>query len=79
MYTEALLSFEQATILDPTWGLAKENLEDLVKYITSTQTLYQRKGQMKNKRLQQMTEVLLNATQLYYAYINFYLFNYAIV
>lgn len=57
MYTEALTSFEQASILDPMWTSAKETLEDLIKYLTSTQTLYQRKGQVKNKRLQQMTEV----------------------
>lgn len=59
IYTDALLSFEQASILDPMWTTAKETLEDLVKYLTSTQTLYQRKGQVKSKRLQQMTEVLL--------------------
>lgn len=59
MYTEALLSFEQATILDPLWTKAKDTLEDLIKYLTSTQTLYQRKGQVKTKRLQQMTEVSL--------------------
>jgi len=58
MYTEALLSFEQSSILDPLWTTAKDTLEDLIKYITSTQTLYQRKGQMKTKRLQQMTESL---------------------
>ncbi|XP_026812964.1 tetratricopeptide repeat protein 5-like [Rhopalosiphum maidis] len=58
IYTDALLSFEQASILDPMWTTAKETLEDLVKYLTSTQTLYQRKGQVKSKRLQQMTESL---------------------
>jgi len=65
MYTEALLSFEQASILDPKWTIAKDTLEDLIKYITSTQTLYERKGQMKSKRLHQMVEVLLNTTRLY--------------
>lgn len=60
MYTDALLSFEQASILDPLWSKARESLEDLIHYLTSTQTLYQRKGQMKSKRLQQMTEVFLN-------------------
>ncbi|KAL4143041.1 hypothetical protein QTP88_005417 [Uroleucon formosanum] len=58
IYTDALLSFEQASILEPTWTTAKETLEDLIKYLTSTQTLYQRKGQIKSKRLQQMTESL---------------------
>lgn len=58
MYTEALASFERASILDPKWTAAKDTLEDLIKYITSTQTLYQRKGQVKSKRLQQMTEVI---------------------
>lgn len=57
-----MLSFEQASILDPTWTTATDTLEDLIKYLTSTQTLYQRKGQMKIKRLKQMTEVLLNNT-----------------
>jgi len=42
------------------WTIAKETLEDLIKYLTSTQTLYQRKGQIKSKKLQQMTEVLLH-------------------
>lgn len=51
------MSFEKSTILDPTWDIAKETLEDLLKYVTSTHTLCQRKGQMKNKRLLQMTEV----------------------
>lgn len=59
MYTDALMSFKQASILDPKWTTAKETLEDLIKYLTSTQTLYQRKGQVKTKRLQQMTQVLL--------------------
>lgn len=54
-----MISFEQASILDPTWIVAKDTLEDLIKYLTSTQNLYQRKGQVKNKRLQQMTEVIL--------------------
>jgi hypothetical protein len=58
MYTDALLSFEKATILDPKWTEARETLEDLIKYITSTQTLYQRKGQLKSRRLQQMTDVI---------------------
>lgn len=59
MYTDALISFEQASILDPMWTIAKDTLEDLIKYLTSTQILYQRKGQIKSKRLQQMTEVIL--------------------
>lgn len=58
IYTEALTSFEQASKLDPMWTVAKETLEDLIKYLSSTQTLYQRKGQVRSKRLQQMTEVL---------------------
>lgn len=65
IYTDALLSFEQASILDPMWTTAKETLEDLIKYLTSTQTLYQRKGQVKSKRLQQMTEVLLQYYTIY--------------
>lgn len=68
MYTGALMSFEQASILDPLWSKAKESLEDLIHYLTSTQTLYQRKGQMKSKRLQQMTEVFLNNI-IYFIYI----------
>lgn len=59
MYTDALVSFEKACILDPKWTAAKDTLEDLIKYVTSTQTLFQRKGQVKSKRLQQMTEVIL--------------------
>ncbi|XP_050532903.1 tetratricopeptide repeat protein 5-like [Daktulosphaira vitifoliae] len=58
IYTEALISFEKASLLDPMWTTAKDTLEDLIKYLKSTQTLYQRKGQMKNKRLQQMTNSL---------------------
>ncbi|VVC37052.1 Tetratricopeptide repeat,Protein of unknown function DUF2654,Tetratricopeptide repeat-containing [Cinara cedri] len=57
-YTDALISFEKATQLDPMWNIAKDTFEDLIKYLTSTQTLFQRKGQMKIKRLQQMTQSL---------------------
>lgn len=59
MYTDALISFEKATQLDLTWTIAKDTLEDLIKYLTSTQTLYQRKGQIKTKKLQKITQVFL--------------------
>ncbi|XP_050441436.1 tetratricopeptide repeat protein 5-like [Adelges cooleyi] len=58
IYTDALASFEKASLLDPQWTIAKDTLEDLIKYLKSTQTLYQRKGQMKSKRLKQMTDSL---------------------
>jgi len=60
------------------WTSAKETLEDLIKYLTSTQTLYQRKGQIKIKRLQQMTEVLLHRIfnvhyyKILFCFINLY-------
>lgn len=59
IYTDALASFEKASLLDPQWTIAKDTLEDLIKYLKSTQTLYQRKGQMKSKRLKQMTDVFM--------------------
>lgn len=57
------------------WTTAKETLEDLIKYLTSTQTLYQRKGQLKSKRLQQMTQVLLQSYTIYLWCVDHY-YNY---
>ncbi|VVC27266.1 Hypothetical protein CINCED_3A019882 [Cinara cedri] len=58
MYTEAMISFEKSLQLDPAWDVAKKTLNDLVKYLTTAQTLFQRKGQIRTKQLQQMTRTL---------------------
>lgn len=57
MYTEALVSFEAAMKADSKCVAPKNTFEDLIKYLTSAQTLFQRKGQIKLTKLKKMTQV----------------------
>lgn len=57
MYTDALVNIEKSIVLDPNWVTPKNTLEDLIKYLMSVETLFQRKGQVKLKKLHQMTQV----------------------
>ncbi|XP_015602216.1 tetratricopeptide repeat protein 5 [Cephus cinctus] len=57
-YKLALESFEQATLLDPTWNIPKDKRDELLKYLKDVKNLVNSNGRLKPKKLHQMIQTM---------------------
>ena len=57
-YKLALEGFQKATVLDPTWPEPSQKIDELCKYLDKVSEFVEKKGKLKNKRLQTLIKAI---------------------